>query len=133
MKHFHSVVVLVALCSVGCTRGTTTPANILIYGRGGDADQLDPIHTDVGETVKVIVNIFDTLVNYHDETLEIVPSLATEWESSEDGLTWTFKLRKGVKFHDGTDFNADAVVFSFQRMLDANPGGEGGQCRVVAR
>ncbi len=49
---------------------------------------------------------------------KIEPELATEWYSSEDGLTWTFKLREGVKFHNGEDFNADSVVATMQRMID---------------
>src|SRR6185312_11743732 len=52
--------------------------------------------------------------------LTIVPSLAEGWDISSDNLTLTFRLRKGVKFHDGTDFNADAVVFTFKRMSDPN-------------
>lgn len=48
----------------------------------------------------------------------IEPELATEWACSEDGLTWTFKLREGVKFHNGEDFNADSVVATMQRMID---------------
>jgi peptide/nickel transport system substrate-binding protein len=105
----------VGLC--GCGARVQTP-EMLIYGRGGDADGLDPIHTDVGETVKVLVNLYDTLVTYDDRTLDIVPSLATKWETSADGRTWTFHLREGVKFHDGTTFDAEAVRYSFARITD---------------
>ena len=89
----------------------------LIYGRGTDADTLDPLNSSIGETVKVLVNIYDTLVAYDDETLEIVPSLAEDWVASKNQLEWTFQLRKDVKFHDGTDCNADAIVFNFQRLI----------------
>ncbi len=100
----------------GC--GPSAPQNVLVYGRGADADTLDPINTDNGESVKVIVNIYDTLLTYDDATLDLVPSLATTLgEHSEDGLTWTFPLRKDVKFHDGTAFTADAVVFTFNRLI----------------
>ncbi|MBP90000.1 MAG: ABC transporter substrate-binding protein [Planctomycetaceae bacterium] len=108
---------------VGCrSRPAKQPTNTLIYGRGEDAKTLDPINAETGETVKVILNLYDTLVAFCDETLEIVPSLAESWETSEDGLSWTFHLREGVKFHDGTPLTADAVVFSFQRLMqDDNP------------
>ncbi|MEQ8788554.1 MAG: ABC transporter substrate-binding protein [Pirellulaceae bacterium] len=89
----------------------------LIYGRGSDADRLDPVSTDNGESIKVIVNVFEPLVTYAEETTELVPGLAERWEQSDDGLTWTFHLRPDVKFHDGTPMNAEAVVFSFERML----------------
>jgi len=62
--------------------------------------------------------IFSGLVRFTPE-LEIEPELATEWATSEDGLTWTFTLRTGVTFHDGTTFDADAVVPYFTSMLDA--------------
>lgn len=92
----------------------------LIVGRGGDSVGLDPIrHTD-GETFKVTENIFDTLVGYAEESTEVVPSLAEKWEVAQDGLTYTFSLRKGVKFHDGTDFNAEAVKWNFERWMDKN-------------
>ena len=54
------------------------------------------------------------------ETGEIVPVLATSWSLSEDQLSWTFNLREGVMFHDGTDFNADVVKFNFDRVMDAS-------------
>ncbi len=86
-----------------------------IFGRGGDSVGLDPALEEDGESFKVCDNIYDTLVKYKDGSTEIEPGLAASWESSEDGLTWTFNLRKGVSFHDGTPFNADAVLFSLNR------------------
>lgn len=90
----------------------------LIFGRGGDSIGLDPAHEMDGESFKVCNNIYDTLVQYKDESTELEPALATSWESSEDGLTWTFHLRQGVTFHDGTPFNAEAVLFSLNRQHD---------------
>jgi len=114
---------ILMITTLGCTsRPPSKSLNTLIYGRGEDSKTLDPINAETGETVKVILNLYDTLVTFHDETLEIVPSLAERWETSEDGLTWTFYLRTGVSFHDGTPLNAEAVVFSFDRLMqDDNP------------
>src|SRR6516225_6142970 len=95
---------------------------------GIDADTLDP----EGQTTTTISNIvdymFDSLVWPNDERsgvqpgqpqyTKLTPQLATSWTVSPDGLTYTFKLRQGVKFQDGTDFNADAVKFNVQRWLD---------------
>ena len=89
-----------------------------IFGRGGDSVGLDPALEEDGESFKVCDNIYDTLVQYQDGSTEIEPGLATKWESSADGLTWTFHLRKGVTFHDGTPFNAEAVLFSLNRQHD---------------
>jgi peptide/nickel transport system substrate-binding protein len=94
----------------------------LIYAQPEDPKTLDPISTDIAEAVHVLTNVFDTLVTYHDETSEIVPALAERWEHSDDGLRWTFHLRPGVVFHDGTPCNAQAVKISLQRlMLDEHP------------
>ena len=90
----------------------------LIFGRGGDSVGLDPALEEDGESFKVCDNIYDTLIEYKDGSTEIEPGLATSWESSEDGLTWTFHLRQGVTFHDGTPFNAEAVLFSLNRQHD---------------
>ena len=87
----------------------------LIFGRGGDFIHLDPIQPLDGESAKVCEVIYDTLVEHRDNTTEIEPALAEAWESSADGLIWTFYLRQGVQFHDGTPFNADAVIFSLTR------------------
>lgn len=102
-------------------RPASPPVPTLIYGRGGDAQTLDPIHTDVGESIKVIANVFDTLVTYGDTSLEIKPSLAERWECNQAGTEWTFFLRPDVTFHDGTACDADAVAFSFRRLFQEQP------------
>lgn len=92
----------------------------LVFGRGGDSTSLDPATTTEGEAFKVTLNLFETLIVFGEQDTELYPGLATEWKVSDDGLVYTFKLREGVKFHDGTDFNADAVVFNFNRWKEGN-------------
>lgn len=94
----------------------------LIIGRANDSLSLDPANTTDIDSIRVTVNIFETLVKYEKDGKNIVPNLALSWRVSEDGLVWTFKLRQGVRFHDGTVFNADAVIFNFKRWMDVkNP------------
>src|SRR5690606_23139617 len=95
--------------------GESSGEKVLIFGRGGDSVSLDPITVTDGESFKVTKNIFDTLVNFGEQDTEIEPALASDWTAEEDGLTYTFTLEEGVKFHDGTDFNAEAVVANFER------------------
>ena len=99
----------------GSTQASRVSGDILIFGRGGDSIHLDPIQPLDGESAKVCEVIYDTLVQFRDNTTEIEPALAEAWESSADGLVWTFYLRQGVEFHDGTPFNAGAVIFSLTR------------------
>lgn len=96
--------------------GSASPKT-LIYAQGADPRGLDPAWVDDGESAKVTVQIYDTLVNYKKDSTEIEPGLAEKWDISPDGLTYTFYLKKGVKFHDGTPFNADAVVYNVERQL----------------
>lgn len=93
-------------------------AGVLSYGRGADSVSLDPGKETDGESLSVSSNIFDTLVQFKPGTTEVVPGLAETYDVSSDKMTYTFKLRKGVKFHDNTDFNADAVIFSLLRQHD---------------
>src|SRR3954452_12016434 len=83
----------------------------------GEPDQLDPQKTSACFSFEVLENVFDTLVE-PDENLEMRPALAESWNVSPDQLTWTFHLRKGVTFHDGSPFTADDVVYSYRRIID---------------
>ncbi|MQA11468.1 MAG: ABC transporter substrate-binding protein [Pseudonocardiaceae bacterium] len=90
----------------------------LVFGAAGKPKNFDPIFNDDGESFRIHRQIFDTLITYKPGTAELAPGLATEWTPSNGGKTWTFKLRDGVKFHDGTDFNAEAVCFNFDRWVN---------------
>ncbi|WP_301108099.1 ABC transporter substrate-binding protein [Sporosarcina sp.] len=92
----------------------------LVFGRGNDSTSLDPSRVTEGETFKVTINIFETLLNFGEKDTTVQPGLAKEHDTSEDGLTYTFQLQEGVKFHDGTDFNADAVVANFERWANGD-------------
>lgn len=70
----------------------------------------------------VMANFYETLLRYNTETDSFTPVLATEYDKSEDGLVWTFKIREGVKFHDGADMDAEAVVYSLLRSKNMNKG-----------
>jgi peptide/nickel transport system substrate-binding protein len=94
----------------------------LVIGRASDSISLDPANSTDMDSFKVTANIFETLVKYEKEGREIIPGLAVNWKSSEDGLTWVFNLRQGIKFHDGTLFDAHAVAFNFNIWMDkSNP------------
>jgi peptide/nickel transport system substrate-binding protein len=108
---------------VGCTlagqeASAASGGKTLIVGRGGDTVSLDPANVTDGESFRVTRQIYETLLDTKPGSFDIVPGLATSWKPSANGLTWTFHLRKGVKFQDGTPFNADAVVFNFNRWAD---------------
>jgi peptide/nickel transport system substrate-binding protein len=89
----------------------------LVIGRGGDSVSMDPaIETD-GQSLQICDNIFDRLISFVPGSTDTKPGLAESWDIDPKGLIYTFKLRKGIKFHDGTPFNADAVVFSLARQM----------------
>ena len=93
--------------------GTSQTVNdTLVFVRGSDSVGLDPALETDGESFKVCDNIYETLVTYDEETTEVIPQLAHAWDVSDDMLTWTFHLRTDVQFHDGTPFNAQAMLFS---------------------
>src|SRR5436190_13507255 len=84
---------------------------------GHDPQTLDPARVSDIYSLSVSQQIFDGLVQF-DHTLMVAPALAEFWKASRDGLTWTFTLRKGVRFHNGREVTAEDVVYSLARLLD---------------
>lgn len=97
--------------------GSPKQGGRLIIGRSGDADSLDPQHTIASISWQVFQHIYDPLIG-RNLNLEYEGVLAESWEISEDGKEITFNLREGIKFHDGTDLDAKAVEFSYNRLID---------------
>lgn len=95
-----------------------TPPGVLVVGQIAEPQSLDPHAVTAVNDFRILMNVYDGLVRYAPGTLEVEPALASGWQISDDGKTYTFTLREGVRFHDGTPFNADAVVFNFERMLN---------------
>jgi len=111
--------------SGGASGSSATPVAAGDPKRGGrarvyipvDVTVLDPHLSSIGSDDHYMWPIYDSLVTYSLKDFSPVPQLAERWEVSPDNATYTFKLRQNVKFHDGTDFNAEAVRFNFARML----------------
>ncbi len=90
---------------------TKVPEKVtFIFGAQGEPVCLDPTIITDGISGRVTNQIFEGLVKFDGSTTNVVPALAEKWDASADGKVWTFYLHKGVKFHDGTPFNAEAVV-----------------------
>lgn len=127
MKPKHGLSVVVALLGVLVLALLPSRAaqpkvgGTLRIGYAQDITGLDP-HMSLGiPGVYVMQNIFQNLVTL-DEHLEFVPELATSWDVTDGGKTYVFHLRRGVQFHDGTPFNAQAVQWNFDRLLDPQEG-----------
>jgi peptide/nickel transport system substrate-binding protein len=87
----------------------------LAFGTSADPIVLDGALVSDGESLRAIDQMFEGLVTLEPGGTEVVPGLATDWEISEDGLSYTFNLQEGVTFHDGEEFNAEAVCYNFDR------------------
>jgi len=109
--------------SSGDSSSSSGGTGTFTFGAAGAPKLFDPFYATDGETFRVSRQIFDTLVDIKEGAATLEPGLAEKWEPSADGKDWTFTLKKGVKFTDGTDFNADAVCKNFERMFDQNEAG----------
>jgi peptide/nickel transport system substrate-binding protein len=120
MKRFLAAVVAVTSLAFATPTIAQTPPNVLVVGQIAEPKSLDPHAVTAVNDFRILMNIYDGLVRYKDSTLEVEPALAESWTISDDGTNYTFKLREGVKFHDGAPLNAPAIKFNFDRMLDEN-------------
>lgn len=98
--------------------GEPQPGGDLVMVRADDPSTLMPTDPSDNAAIWVIQNVFDTLVVASDDGQDVQPGLATEWEQSEDKLTWTFQLREGVTFHNGDPVTPEDVEFSIDRATD---------------
>ena len=112
-----AVLVLGGATASAVTAGAARDA--LVYTHEVPIVELDPLagYVNAPSPYEAGLLLYDNLVRF-DESLNIIPALATSWRVSGDGRTWTFNLRQGVQFHDGTPFNAEAVQFNIRRSMD---------------
>ena len=110
---------LILLAAVGAG-AQVAAAQTLTVAQGADAVSLDPHQTNDQPSSRVMKQIYDTLI-IQTEDLQLVPGLAVSWTQLSD-LQWEFKLRQGVKWHNGEPFTANDVKFTFERLLNPPPG-----------
>ena len=120
MRRVRSYLLLTAAVGGACVLATTATAShraagTMIYAGASDPTYLDPALVSDGESFRITKQIFEGLVDLKPGTTQVVPKLATSWTFSKNRRVWTFNLRKGVSFHDGTPFNAAAVCYNFNR------------------
>src|SRR5262245_39912443 len=119
---------LAGLLAFGAADSAPVKGGKLIFAARQDIDTLDPHVTSRAATRKILIQVMDTLTVINPQDGSVQPGLAESWEVSADARTYTLKLKKGVKFHDGTAFDAAAVKFSFDRMQE--PLGAAGVARA---
>lgn len=121
------VLIMSLLAILGSAADQALAAKTLVFCSEGSPEGFNPQFFSTGTTNDASsVPIYNRLVEFASGTTNVVPALAESWQESADGLSYTFKLRKGVKFHGNAkfsptrDFNADDVIFSYYRMADPN-------------
>ena len=119
-----TLIAVMSVVQIGCGGGGETPAeeiNSFTIGSSAAFDTMNPLSSYMQVTYEFFMLIYDPLVKY-DENYEAIPALATEWDLSEDELTWTFKLQEGVKWHDGQPFTSDDVKYTYELMMNTGLG-----------
>src|SRR2546429_97245 len=111
------LVALAALAAVGTAGGASKALPTFVFAGASDPTYLDPALVSDGESFRVTEQVFESLVSLKPGSTLVQSGLATKW-GSKNGKDWTFQLRHGVKFHDGTAFNAQAVCYNFNRQYN---------------
>ncbi|MEW5771967.1 MAG: ABC transporter substrate-binding protein [Thermodesulfobacteriota bacterium] len=111
---------LLALAACLAPAGAAEPGanDRLVMGQLSPCTTLDPARVVDADSIQVVRAVFEGLVRLRDGGLDVEPCLAESWEADPAALQWTFTLRPDLRFHDGTPCNAEAVVFSFLRIMD---------------
>jgi peptide/nickel transport system substrate-binding protein len=112
-----AVVVLLAVGTLLASRPGLAADQVLVVGLVAEPVNLDPAQVTDFNSTRAGRRIVESLLDFDDRTTDLVPGLAQSWTVSKDGLEYTFKLRPGIKFQDGTPLNAEAVRFSFERQI----------------
>ena len=115
-----SLIAITLVLGLWAVPASAQPAGTLVVGLVAEPVNLDPPQVTDLNSNRVGRRIVETLVTFPDESTQVVPGLAESWTISKDGLQYTFKLRSGIKFHDGTPLNAEAVKFSIERQINPN-------------
>ena len=111
------VALMISACGGGSRDTLEAPASF-IFARGADAQKLDPADVDDGESINTMAQMLEGLVGFRPGPMDVQPLLAASYDISDDGLQYTFRIREGVRFHDGTPLNAETARFSFDRQMD---------------
>src|SRR5258708_33515999 len=109
---------LAAALILAALTGQASAQKTLVIAIAADPTGFDPEAVQNNTSGFIMATIYDSLVKYKPGSVDVEPGLAEKWDISEDGLTYTFHLRKGVTFHDGTPFNAPNYVKTINRLLD---------------
>ncbi len=114
--------VLAILISTGCSGDKTYTPKSFRYRLGTDPPTLDPAYSTDTSSAAIVLHIYDGLVRFDPETMDVIPAVAESWEISEDGLDYVFHLKRGVKFHNKREVKAEDFKYSFERVLSPKTG-----------
>ncbi|MBD5653903.1 MAG: ABC transporter substrate-binding protein, partial [Candidatus Eremiobacteraeota bacterium] len=117
MKRLVAAALLAAFGVAACAGSAPTrvPGAVLVVARVKDATSLDPSHETDGLSLTAAQEVYQNFVRFKPGTFDVVPDAARSWRTSPDGKTWTFRLKPGLRFSDGTPLDARAVKFNIDR------------------